>query len=162
MYSNVKLGSLNWSLNWSLSPVWWVLHPPDWPLSFRILFSPLFSSALWITLVDSVPFLPFLFLHPSLRPALYFCMLPIVRQWLRHDSGTAEIKRHFFCDRLKVLLTSHVQRVQINLLFIKENKKHASYTSRVYLGNITQVGQMKGKRFKGIAYQCKYANPHPS
>lgn len=31
-----------------------------------------------------------------------------------------------------------------------------------YLGNITQVGQMKGKSFKGIAYQCKYANLLPS
>lgn len=26
---------------------------------------------------------------------------------------------------------------------------------------ITQVGQMKGKSFKGIAYQCKYANHIP-
>lgn len=36
-----------------------------------------------------------------MHPALYFCTLLIVLQWLSCDSGTSEIEKHFLCDRLE-------------------------------------------------------------
>lgn len=40
--------------------------------------------------------------YASMSPtSLYFCTLLIVLHWLGCDSGTSEIEKRFFCDRLK-------------------------------------------------------------
>lgn len=100
----------------------WVLHLLDWLLSSKIPFAPcpflLCESPSFCFLTKLS-----LFLHPSLRAASYF--------WPAMTKYCAAVVTRLKRKRLKLLLTSHVESIQINLLLAsnRKSKQHATYTS---------------------------------